>query len=216
MTFLGFRGFSSKINTFLNYNILTQSLLGKYSIYTSSTLVNQKIYLGAIQINVKFNNQCSFCENSPYRFQTFCLQQCPRNYVNVYNGTNSTCQYCNITNYFIPNEDLTQCICAQQHFINKTGGCSSCDYTCLTCSSEKKCLTCDNSQLTTKRVLDKSSGLCTCPIGYFDDSQNQNLVCQKCYKDCLTCYGTSMYNCVTCVDGRSLDNSGKCACNGNF
>lgn len=58
--------------------------------------------------------------------------------------------------------------------------------------------------------------MCTCPIGYFDDSQNQNLICQPCYKDCLTCFGSSMYNCITCVDGRSLDNSGKCSCSGNF
>lgn len=134
MTFIGIKGITGKINTVLNFNILTK-LSFTYSIYITNTLVNQQIYLSSIQFNTKFDYQCSFCDSSPYRFQTFCLQSCPRGYVNIYNGTNSTCQYCNLTNYFIPNEDSSQCVCAQQHFINKTGGCSTCDYSCLTCSS---------------------------------------------------------------------------------
>lgn len=215
MTFLGLKGFTGRINTILNFNILTQSS-SRYSVYVQSTLTNQKINIGSIQFNTKFDFQCSSCENSPYRFQTFCLQQCPRSFVNIFNGANSTCQFCNITNYLIPNEDASQCVCAQQHFINKTGQCSRCDYSCLTCSSQKKCLTCDTSQFITKRVFDQSSGLCTCPAGFFDDSQNQNLICQKCFKDCLTCYGTSLYNCISCVEGRTLDSSGKCSCASNF
>jgi hypothetical protein len=134
MTFIGLKGFKGKINTLLNFNILTQAS-NSYSIYVPLTLNNQSIYLGSIQINTKFDYQCSSCDNSPFRFQSFCLQSCPRSYVNIFNGTNSSCQFCNITNYFIPNSDSSQCVCAQQHFINRTGGCSSCDYSCLTCTS---------------------------------------------------------------------------------
>ncbi len=52
---------------------------------------------------VKNEFQCQNCPSSVFRFDNFCLDTCPRSYINYRNGTNSTCVYCNLSQYSIPN-----------------------------------------------------------------------------------------------------------------
>jgi hypothetical protein len=59
----------------------------------------------------------------------------------------------------------------------------------MTCTNSDKCLSCDNSLMQTKRKLN-NAGRCLCPsTGFYDDINAQNVVCQKCNPDCLTCNG---------------------------
>lgn len=92
-----------------------------------------------------------------------------------------------------------QCVCAKRHFFAiALDTCKPCRYDCLTCDSAERCLTCDNSFLTTKRKL-SNIGKCECPvIGYYDDSSAENIVCQKCHPDCRTCNGPLEHDCLTC------------------
>ena len=59
----------------------------------------------------------------------------------------------------------------------------------MTCTDSDKCLSCDNSLMHTKRKLN-NLGRCLCPsTGFYDDVNAQNVVCQKCNRDCLRCNG---------------------------
>ncbi len=45
--------------------------------------------------------------------------------------------------------------------------------------------------------------MCQCQNGYFNDNNNQNIICLKCNVACATCAGNSQYDCLTCAEGRS-------------
>lgn len=64
----------------------------------------------------------------------------------------------------------------------------------MTCSSEHQCDTCDNDLLQTKRTKN-ANGRCVCPFGYYDNSEKEDIVCQKCDQSCLTCNGPFSHDC---------------------
>lgn len=67
---------------------------------------------------VKNEFQCQNCPSSIFRFDNFCLDTCPRSYINYRNGTNSKCVYCNLSQYSIPNAQANECVCAKQFYLN--------------------------------------------------------------------------------------------------
>ena len=86
----------------------------------------------------------------------------------------------------------------------------------MTCSSSNRCDTCDNNQLQTKRKVNHE-GKCECPsIGYYDDEERQDIVCQKCHLSCRTCYGPKAHDCLSCDYDKELDNFGHCVCLNNY
>lgn len=91
------------------------------------------------------------------------------------------------------------CICAKRHYLdNQQDLCKPCSYDCMTCNQNNKCLTCDNNLLQTKRKLNLM-GRCECPsVGFYDNNEAEDIVCQKCDPKCLTCNGSRPHDCVTC------------------
>lgn len=42
-------------------------------------------------------------------------------------------------------------------------------------------------------------GRCECPsVGFYDNNEAEDIVCQKCDPKCLTCNGSRPHDCVTC------------------
>lgn len=97
----------------------------------------------------------------------------------------------------------SQCVCANRHYLDTVEDtCKPCRYDCMSCDSSSRCLTCDNSLLQTKRKL-SSIGRCECPVvGFYDDLNAENIVCQKCSPKCLTCDGSRDFDCLTCAVGK--------------
>lgn len=83
----------------------------------------------------------------------------------------------------------------------------------MTCKDSTTCESCDSNDKTTKRYFNEKSKLCDCLDGFYD---NKNLVCEKCHSTCLTCSGSSIHQCKTCKEGRTLDSTNRCVCGPNF
>lgn len=90
--------------------------------------------------------------------------------------------------------------------------CSSCNYTCLTCSSiESNCTSCDGTRNLT-------SNTCPCSTGYFDVG-NSTRTCSSCDATCLTCEGKST-RCTSCDSTNNfrvlIASTGKCLCKSGY
>jgi len=89
--------------------------------------------------------------------------------------------------------------------------CLSCG-TCFTCISNKYCLACQPPYF-----LNSQTHECTtqCPYAYYGDENT--LTCMKCNPLCTKC--TNGLTCTECIDGYTLDATGKCSqilCNDGF
>ena len=81
--------------------------------------------------------------------------------------------------------------------------CRKCDPRCAQCSSFRNCTACQHNFYLLS-FYDNKHTPCVpeCPIGFYAD---QNYVCQRCFKDCKSCYGPSEYQCLTCYPNFHLD-----------
>jgi proprotein convertase subtilisin/kexin type 5 len=127
------------------------------------------------------------------------------------------CQFCDISKYQVPNKNKSECVCANQNYVDiVTKECKPCDYSCLVCNDSSKCLICSSPLYLTYRSLATDNKSCLCDQNYYDDKINRNIICQKCHSSCLTCNGPFQYDCMTCFEGKIKDEDGKCVCQGNF
>lgn len=110
-----------------------------------------------------------------------------------------------------------ECVCATRHYLNHlTDICEPCSYDCFTCSIGTRCLTCDNDNMETRRVIN-DQGKCVCPsVGYYDNSVLEDIVCQKCDSSCRTCNGPRAHDCTSCNSGKTLDVLGFCICSKGY
>lgn len=70
--------------------------------------------------------------------------------------------------------------------------------------------------LQTGRKLNNNNK-CSCPsIGYYDDINAQNIVCQKCSSKCVSCDGPRDSDCLTCANGKELNGQGFCVCKNGY
>lgn len=146
-----------------------------------------------------------------------CVERCPLGFSVVASGGALFCDRCEIDKLKVVDTQSGQCVCAKRHFLDKSvDTCKPCNYDCMTCDSSTRCLTCDNNMLQTKRVL-AIDGRCKCPsIGYYDDKNAEDIVCQKCNPKCLTCDGPLLHDCLTCEGGKERDSVGFCVCKNGF
>ncbi|KAM3134001.1 hypothetical protein pb186bvf_013843 [Paramecium bursaria] len=112
---------------------------------------------------------------------------------------------------------LNQCDCDTGYYDSGYQQCTLnvlCDESCLTCDAPGKinCTTCDDTKY---RSL-QSSGLCVCEFGYNDILSPGKACVQNfvgCHYTCLTCFGSTKQNCLTCdaINFRKI-NSHQCLC----
>eukprot|EP00828_Plagiopyla_frontata_P040220 TRINITY_DN538_c0_g1_i2.p1 TRINITY_DN538_c0_g1~~TRINITY_DN538_c0_g1_i2.p1 ORF type:complete len:1831 (+),score=273.59 TRINITY_DN538_c0_g1_i2:3-5495(+) len=111
------------------------------------------------------------------------------------------CTSCDLNNYQIPDRlDATatifKCKCTEaSKFINASGICASCHYSCATCtgSTSSQCTSCLSTDF---RVLTQNT-YCTCLNGYFNNGTQST--CVSCPSNCKTC--STYQNCTSCNDG---------------
>eukprot|EP00118_Oscarella_pearsei_P010703 m.67205 g.67205 ORF g.67205 m.67205 type:complete len:3953 (+) comp35439_c0_seq1:534-12392(+) len=97
-------------------------------------------------------------------------------------------------------------LCPNGHIISNDPGhccprCEECDDECLSCSGiSTNCTLCRNSKLAER-------GQCVerCSHGFVADSINET--CLECHPKCLTCFGTSNRQCLSCGNGRFFQGS---------
>ena len=77
-----------------------------------------------------------------------------------------------------------------------------CDESCLTCNNNKSCTSCNDGYY---RKEDDSNGLCFNDISlyYYLDNTQQTFIYKKCYKTCLTCFGSGNERNNMCIDCNS-------------
>ena len=55
------------------------------------------------------------------------------------------CEKCLIEQLKVVDPFTDECVCARRHYLNHASDiCEPCSYDCLTCSTNTRCLTCDN------------------------------------------------------------------------
>jgi hypothetical protein len=232
---IGLTSFSASGTSSFNFNF---NFVSPYSLSTANSYTD--ITMKYLHFRVKTcntlnnpwlrisNNSCiPFCDNSSnylikeglYRVCLECSPLC----LTCSASNISKCLTCRAQDNRILNSSTNTCDCNSGFMaVSNTSRCSSCHYTCLTCSaanSNTACLTCEN----TTRVLTGTS--CPCKTGLTDSGQalcygttctalqyiDSTGACASCHYSCATCNITST-RCLTCGAGRTLSGT-SCPCN---
>ena len=150
-----------------------------------------------------------------------CVSECLQGY--YLNSINSLCESCN-SNCLTCIKSPLNCLSCQDHYFfvpsinscvssencpERTFGnvvtriCENCDRSCLICSgkSPADCVLCNYKEGYIK--IDNSCQKLTCGDGNFVyiDLIAESVLCRKCNTKCLTCFGPSSTNCMSCAPG---------------
>ncbi|KAM6976267.1 proprotein convertase subtilisin/kexin type 5 [Tautogolabrus adspersus] len=79
--------------------------------------------------------------------------------------------------------------------------CVPCDENCVSCD-EHECYWCE-----TDLFLSEGQCVSVCPDGFYGDEDTND--CEECHSDCVTCSGPEDGDCVSCEEGKTLEN-GEC------
>ena len=112
-----------------------------------------------------------------------------------------SCAPCNvlITNCNGGCTSATNCLgCASGYYVDATGVCSLCHYTCLTCTGAGASA-CGSCPANSFRTLSTTTSACDPSTGYYD---NGVATAVACVSPCSAC--TSASACTACVTGYSL------------
>lgn len=146
------------------------------------------------------------CPSSHYLDSTVHLcKTCHSSCKTCSDSTASSCQSC-YTQAQLSSAAPSACVCVVGTVPRPTvASCAveNCAVTCLTCAGigEGQCLSCHGN------AVGKASGFptdCVCASGYFPSPNAAN--CSVCHSSCLTCSGSSPYQCLTCAAPQVLVN----------
>ncbi|KAM3140819.1 hypothetical protein pb186bvf_007046 [Paramecium bursaria] len=152
-----------------------------------------------------------------YNQSQACLQivstRCQTCVNNLING----CVTCPLSSFRTYDSSNWQCPCDNNYTDIGNALCvlvQACNFKCQTCdpANGMKCYSCP---LSSYRELVINS--CICQNGYYDTGVLEcQLIQQYCHPRCLTCFGSSDQQCITCLNTRTLLISGQsqqCICN---
>ena len=125
-------------------------------------------------------------------------------------STVSSCQSC-YTQAQLSTTAPSACVCIPGTVPRPTvASCAveNCDVTCLTCAGMGggQCLSCHGSAVGRTSVFPTD---CVCASGYFSNPNAAN--CSPCDSSCLTCSGSSPFQCLTCASPQVLVNRLYCS-----
>ena len=98
----------------------------------------------------------------------------------------TACLTCNASLNRVLNSSSNFCSCSTGFYDSGSQTCSSCPYSCVSCSSATTCLSCSST-----RSL--NNGSCLCNAGYYEVGVS---TCQPCQYSCFSCTNSS--SCSTC------------------
>ncbi|KAM3849392.1 proprotein convertase subtilisin/kexin type 5 [Diretmus argenteus] len=90
---------------------------------------------------------------------------------------------------------------AKTYSVEEDMACVPCDDSCVSCD-EHECYWCE-----TDLFLSEGSCVTVCPHGFYGDEDTHD--CEECHSACLTCTGPEDGDCVSCEEGKKLEN-GEC------
>lgn len=156
---------------------------------------------------ISTSTKCISCNSPKFLLGSTCVDSCGFGY---YLRSDSTCQPCNQACVECTSAKPTECTkCANGQYLDG-GSCFPCDILCETC--EKSPTICKSCPKTT--YLLGSNCVSACPDGKYP--RTSDLTCQSCDLTCLTCTGSTSFNCKTCPDGKYLTSTYQCQnCNSN-
>jgi proprotein convertase subtilisin/kexin type 5 len=111
--------------------------------------------------------------------------------------------------------------CGAKYFQHSaTYTCKKCPAECSTCVSQTECTQCIDGHYLLFHPIQPyetfSIGTCVaeCAIGYFNynplNSANKFAYCEFCAFNCLTCFGPSEDQCLTCYGSFKMDHNSRC------
>jgi len=148
------------------------------------------------------------CPVSTYARNNTCIN-CPSNCLACSLSTSGVlgCTICNGSYAMLG----TNCVlnCPEGYYLSTQNSivgnvCLLCPSSCTQCVSTTNCTQCKNSLYTTPNCTSPAN----CTTGYLAS----NGTCQSCNSQCLTCYGSQSYECLSCPSGQVLTN-GQCILN---
>eukprot|EP00825_Cyclidium_porcatum_P003294 TRINITY_DN1152_c0_g1_i4.p1 TRINITY_DN1152_c0_g1~~TRINITY_DN1152_c0_g1_i4.p1 ORF type:complete len:1226 (-),score=102.03 TRINITY_DN1152_c0_g1_i4:99-3776(-) len=144
---------------------------------------------------------------------------CNANLCGTCTGSSEYCATCDTTKHRVSSPTSGVCACETGYFQNSQKLCSTCHYSCLTCSNAYSCDTCQSDATTNRESTPLTDGVCPCKSGYKDDGSGINCVSSLCYYACSTCsINSNQYGCQACSSSnhRTLTQSNECACEDGY
>ena len=144
------------------------------------------------------SKDCSSCHTTCYTCQTALSTDCLSCFTNA-----------SLSSPTSP----TTCTCDNGYYTLTTSrNCVLCDPTCLTCSGSdiSECTSCKANAVFSVPGLMSS---CVCVTGFYFSTGSGK--CENCDMTCVTCYGGSSSNCLTCFSNAS-ESSGTCKCQTHY
>uniref|UniRef100_A0A4W6C5K8 Proprotein convertase subtilisin/kexin type 5a n=1 Tax=Lates calcarifer TaxID=8187 RepID=A0A4W6C5K8_LATCA len=90
---------------------------------------------------------------------------------------------------------------AKTYSVEEEMTCIPCDDNCVSCD-EHECYWCE-----TDLFLSEGKCVSVCPDGFYGDEDTND--CEECHSDCVTCSGPEDNDCLSCDEGKTLEN-GEC------
>ncbi|KAF3701904.1 Proprotein convertase subtilisin/kexin type 5 [Channa argus] len=98
-------------------------------------------------------------------------------------------------------EGCRKCVLSKTYTVEEDMTCVPCDDNCVSCD-EHECYWCE-----TDLFLSEGQCVSVCPDGFYADENSND--CEECHSDCVTCSGLEDNECLSCEDGKTLEN-GEC------
>ncbi|XP_067340936.1 proprotein convertase subtilisin/kexin type 5 isoform X1 [Channa argus] len=144
-----------------------------------------KLECGEGQVEDPDYDECMACEEGCRKCVLYNPRHCLSCSEGFYNFQDGCYQICPAKTYTVE-EDMT---------------CVPCDDNCVSCD-EHECYWCE-----TDLFLSEGQCVSVCPDGFYADENSND--CEECHSDCVTCSGLEDNECLSCEDGKTLEN-GEC------
>lgn len=151
---------------------------------------------------------CSKCIYPFYFYQNFCFSICPEKTFIALSDSNH-CENCH-PSCKTCSENYDQCSSCFEGYYLEDNACHVCSDNCLACIDSWNCLSCKTPYLLTLDT--KKCDFLFCPDEYYFDMNGD---CKRCKNPCRTCFGSSAFDCTSCLESYGLRESVCLLCDSN-
>uniref|UniRef100_A0A8C4EQ00 Proprotein convertase subtilisin/kexin type 5a n=1 Tax=Dicentrarchus labrax TaxID=13489 RepID=A0A8C4EQ00_DICLA len=151
--------------------------------------------------------QCVTCLHFFLKFKNntrMCVSGCPRGFW----GDRRRCKRCYSSCESCTGSRSDQCTSCQpgHHLTEGTNTCTAIYYDdCMACEEGcRKCVLCKSRLCSQSEHRPKGSCVSVCPDGFYGDEDTND--CEECHSDCVTCNGPEDDECLSCEEGKTLEN----------
>ena len=169
------------------------------------------------------SSNCTSCSAPYYLNKGICLMDCPsmtfmNNQTRDCSDCDQSCENCSDfhnyscitckTDMFLQRSIIpTSCgsTCEEGYYPNiSIKQCEKCNESCQSCSNYNNCTKCNSSLFLHISLIGNSTCEFSCSIGYYPNLQTRQ--CMICNDSCLTCSDSGNNSCISCHEGKYLEN----------